>query len=307
MSISVLIPTWKAASHLPQLIAQLQRQSLPPAEIIVIDSSSPDGSADIARERGCTVLVIPQAEFNHGGTRQQAAELATGDVLVFMTQDTLPVDEHFLANLVQPILDGEVVAAFARQIARADSSPPEQFARAFNYPAESYRKTNADLPRMGVKTYFFSDAASAVQRTAFWAMGGYPDWVIVNEDMVLCAKLLQAGHTIAYQAEAQVYHAHEHTLMQTFRRYFDTGVFFKQAAHVLVDAKSGGEGVRFAQQQIRYLWRERKWRWIPRVVIELPVKFIAFHLGKQSERLPLSWKRRLSGQTAYWNKTSSKS
>lgn len=298
--LSVIIPTWKATPYLPHLIPNLKAQSLPPHEIIVIDSTSPDGSAALASSLGCRVEVIPQAEFNHGGTRNRAAALATGDILVFMTQDALPVDSNYLAALVEPIVQGRAIASYARQTVPDTGNPLERFARQFNYPPHSHTKTNADLERLGVKTYFFSDAASAVQREAFNTVGGFPDWVIVNEDMVLCAKLLQAGHTIAYQAEAQVNHAHDYTLAQVFRRYFDIGVFMHQAREVLVGAKSGGEGLRFARAQITYLWQHNARRWIPRSIIELPLKWVAFQMGRRSHLLPPRLKRQFSAQKAYW-------
>lgn len=303
-SVSVIIPTWRAASYLPQLIPNLRSQTLVPTEIIVIDSSSPDNTAQIAQDLGCMVEVIPQSEFNHGGTRNRAAKMASGEILVFMTQDALPIDDQYLAALVEPIIKGTAIAAYARQVARPDASPLEKFARGFNYLPDSHTKDQSDLEKMGVKTYFFSDTASTVQREAFWEVGGFPDWMIVNEDMVLCARLLAAGHTIAYQATAQVYHSHRYGLMAVVRRYFDVGVFMTQAKDVLVGATSGGEGVRFAIAQVKYLAKEGAWLWIPCSIVELGLKFVAFHIGKRSEKLPLGLKRWLSGQKAFW-KTSS--
>ncbi len=302
LKLSVIIPTWQASTYLPKLIPALRQQSMPPHEIIIIDSSSPDGTAEVAAELGCVVLSIPQSAFNHGATRNQAARSATGEVLVFMTQDASPVDESFLEHLVQPIIRENAAATYARQVAPDTANPLEQFARGFNYPPTPHTKTLNDLERMGVKTYFFSDVASAVDSVTFWEVEGYPDWVIVNEDMVLCGKLLHAGHTIAYQAGAAVYHAHNYSLVKLFRRYFDIGVFMTQAQDILVGAKSGGAGLRFAKAQIQHLWEHNARWWIPRSLVETGLKFVAFHLGKRSRWLPLALNRRLSGQTAFWKR-----
>lgn len=300
-SIAIIIPTWKAAQFLPTLISQLRQQDLPPADIIIIDSSSPDHSAQIARDLGCTVIEIPQAEFNHGGTRNRAAQQATKhDILVFMTQDALPIDSQFLRNLTQPIIEQKAAAAYARQIAHPDASPLEKFARSFNYPPTPHLKSHADLARLGIKTYFFSDTASAVDAKAFWEVGAYPDWVIVNEDMILCARLLQTGHQIAYQANAAVYHSHTSSLKQVFQRYFDIGVFMTQAQEILLSPSSSGEGLRFALHQWRYLWQHAK-SWLPRSLAETALKWLGFQIGKRSARLPTRLKRRFSGQKAFWN------
>lgn len=301
MSISVIIPTYKATPWLGQQIALLNAQTMPPDEIIIIDSASPDGSAEQARALGLHVIEIEQQEFNHGGTRNRAAQAATGDILVFMTQDALPLHPDYLEALTAPLRDGKASAAYARQEAPPGASPLERFARAYNYPAEGHIKSNADLGRMGIKTYFFSDTASAVWAADFWAVGGYPDWVIVNEDMVLCAKLLQAGHHIAYAAAARVDHAHHYSLWKLFQRYFDIGVFMRQSQAVLVGARSGGEGLRFAFKQVAYLRGLGAWGWIPRSLLESPVKFLAFHLGKRHALLPRRVAKCLSGQKAFWD------
>lgn len=299
-TVSVLIPTYKAAGYLDTIISSLRMQALAPTEIIIIDSSSPDATAEKAAQLGCTVQVIPQRDFNHGGTRNKLAELATGDILVYMTQDALPVDEHYIANLVAPIADGNVAASYARQTTPPDANPLEAFSRAFNYPLAGHVKSKTDIETMGVKAYFFSDAASAVRRELFWAVGGFPDWVIVNEDMVLCAKLLQADHKIAYVADAAVYHAHNYRLAQVFRRYFDIGVFMHQSRDVLIGAKSGGEGLRFALAQLRYLQAQRRYGAMIRSIAESGLKWVAFQLGKRSRFWPLWFNRFCSGQKAYW-------
>ncbi|PJF43332.1 MAG: glycosyl transferase family 2 [Phototrophicales bacterium] len=300
-TVSVIIPTYCASRYLEPLIHALRTQTCPPDEIIIIDSSSSDGTAEQARALGCQVMIIPKHEFNHGGTRNRAAKAAKGDILVFMTQDALPTDEHFISRLIQPIVEGVASAAYARQTTPEDANPLEAFARQFNYPLQSHTKSRADIRRLGVKAYFFSDAASAIRRDIFWAVGGFADWVVVNEDMILCARLLQADHVIAYVAEAAVFHAHNYTLAQTFRRYFDIGVFMHQSREILIGAKSGGEGMRFARQQFQHLWQQRKYGAATRSILESGLKWVAFQIGKRSEYLPRRLNRYLSAQKAYWN------
>ena len=301
MTVSVIIPTWKAEKYLEPLLEALHSQSLKPLEIIVIDSSSPDQTAGIARQMGCTVEVIPQSEFNHGATRNLGAKMATGEVLVFMTQDALPANEQFLEALVSPIRDNTAAAAYARQLPYPEAPPPEVFARHFNYPAQSHLQTLEDVPRKGFKAFFYSDVASAVRRDTFWATGGYPDWVIVDEDVYFCAKLLRDGQQVAYCAEAQVFHSHHYPLTQQFRRIFDVGVFVAQSGAMLEGAKVGGEGLRFVSKQVRYLAQQGHWGWIPYSVLEAALKFLAYQMGVRYRALPLALNRFLSQQKHHWN------
>lgn len=298
--IAVIIPTWNGEAHLRRQLPALRAQRRQPTAIIVIDSSSRDGTAAIAEAHDCTVRVIPQREFNHGGTRNVAAGLVESgiDILVFLTQDALPDDPDFLAHLVAPIERGEAQAAFARQLPYPGATPPEVFARGFNYPLAAHRRTAADIPALGLRAFFFSNVASAVDRATFDRVGGFPGNVIMNEDMVLCARILAAGGTVAYAADACVRHSHDYTLAQQFRRYFDIGAFLSTSD--LVGGKVGGHGASFALGQLRWCWRNGARTWIPRCIVESGLKLIAVNLGRRQRWLPRRLKRRLSMHAFHW-------
>src|ERR1700677_424044 len=71
---TVIVPSLNAAEDWPRLLPSLLA-SIPTDQVMVIDSSSDDGTADLARAAGFRVHSIPRSEFNHGGTRQLAADL----------------------------------------------------------------------------------------------------------------------------------------------------------------------------------------------------------------------------------------
>lgn len=292
--VAVVIPVWQGARHLPALIAALRRQTVAPEPILVIDSSSSDGSAELARSLGCLVEVIPQAEFNHGGTRNRGAQAAGARITVFLTQDALPADERFLEHLVAPIRAGTAAAAYARQVAHPGADPPEVLARAWNYRPEPQLRTAADIARLGVRAYFFSNVASAVDMEAFAAAGRFPDDVIMNEDMVLCARLLHGGRSVAYAADAVVHHSHDYRIAQQFRRYFDIGVFFATHGHLLPGARVGGEGLRFVAHQWWGLVKQGRLGWALRCPFENAAKLLGMRLGRWHRRLPAWLLRRCS-------------
>jgi rhamnosyltransferase len=297
--ISIIIPTLQAERYLPELLSSLYCQTLKPVQIIIVDSSSQDGTVNIAKEFQCKVTLIPAGEFNHGGSRNLGASMAVGDVLVFLTQDAIPVGEHFLATLVSPIAAGDAVAVTARQIANPMSSPLEIFARHFNYPEISHIRSLQDLPRLGIKTYFFSNTASAIDRGIFEQLGGFSGDLIVNEDMDLCFRVIQAGYQVAYQSEAVVCHSHEYSLSQLFRRYFDIGVYFSLNPS-LQQINTHHEGQRFFRMAVRFLAGKKALSFIPRLLVESSVKLLAFQIGLANRHIPVSINRTLSGQPNYW-------
>lgn len=301
-TVSVVIPTWKSARYLPGLVGALKEQRRKPDEILVVDSSSPDGSADLARKLGCRTLVIPKAEFNHGGTRTWAAKQATSDIVVFLSHDVEPVGDAFLGSLVAPIEDGTATAAYARQTAHDDAKPTEKFLRQYNYPTEGHVRSLDDVPRLGMDAFFFSNAASAVRRSAFLEVGGFPDDVILSEDMVLCARLLNAGHKVAYAPGAVVRHSHNYSLGQQFRRYFDIGVAYRDANALIQGGAKTSKGVGYATQQVKWFSRNGYRRWVPYGMAESAMKLAGYRLGRAHKRIPNKLRRKLSMHADYWDK-----
>ena len=304
----IIIPTLEAEKHITSLLDMIEesfkRTDLSILQICIIDSNSSDDTIDIVKKVSKKTFVLHENKFNHGKTRNVAAcftDHEKFEILLFMTQDVIPSNKDWLRNLIAPIRSGKAVATFARQLPRSEASLLEQFSRYFNYPEHSQSRIAADIERLGVKAFFFSNVCSAVRADVFWEVGGFPEDVIMNEDMTLAAKLLRAGHTIRYVAESEVIHSHDYTLKQQFRRNFDVGAFFADAGPELNGASVSGEGLRFVQEQMRYVWRHRRADLLPLVIVEAAAKFTAFQLGKRHHFLPLSLKKKLSMHSYHWD------
>jgi rhamnosyltransferase len=275
----VIIPTLNGAGHLRKLLDSLRCQTVKDVEVIVVDSESEDGTAAVADSLGCTIQTIARRKFDHGGARNLGAALASGDILVFLTQDALPVSKDFLARLIAPI-DGHITAAsYARQVPAPGTTPTEAFARLYNYPPQSFSRQLSLVQRRTLKTFFFSNTASAVSRVCFERVGRFPAPVPTNEDMLLCARLLDAGYQIAYVAEAEVIHSHDFSLREVFRRYFRIGTVAREHHATLRVERNAGEGLDFVRCQIAHLQRIGRPELIPGAVIEAGVKATAFYCG----------------------------
>ena len=246
---------------------------------------------------------MPQ-DFNHGGTRQKGVELLTeADILVFLTQDAVLAAENSLQQLLQAFASPEVGLAYGRQLPARDAGPFGAHARLFNYPPQSRCKSKKDMAALGLKAAFVSNSFAAYRRTALQGVGGFPDEVILGEDMVVAARMLLEGWQIAYCAEAQAYHSHDYTAAQEFRRYFDTGVFHAREGW-LKDrfGKAEGEGLRFIRSEFSYLRRTgNTCRW-PLAFWRTLAKYLGYKLGQNEQYLPRSLKRKLSMHQRYWDK-----
>jgi len=296
----VIVPTLNAAVNWQEFSFALL-QCTTSDKILLLDSSSADGTPDLALAAGFRVHTIPRAEFNHGGTRQLAAELLPdADILVFLTQDAVLAAPDALNELLASFADRSIAAAFGRQVPRPGATPIEKHARLFNYPGRSSIRTLKSREHLGFKSIFISNSFAAYRREALMAVDGFPHDVIFGEDTITAAKLLLAGWKIAYVAEAQVYHSHSYTWMQEFKRYFDIGVLHNRE-HWLLDefGQASGDGKRFVLSELRYLWPKHILL-IPSSLIRTALKLIGYRLGRMEGKLSLAWKRRLSMNRGFW-------
>lgn len=300
MKVSVILPTLNADKYLSELIGSLQSQTLSPHEIIVVDSQSDDGTALLAKRLGAKLVMIERADFDHGGTRNLAAKKATGDVIVFMTQDALPQHDRFLEEIVAPFQDMRVAAVCGRQVARTDSNVLEQMTRDINYPELYIHKTLADLDRFGIKLFFFTNVCSALRRETFLQIGGFPAPIILNEDMMIAAKCITNGFAVVYNPRASVIHSHDYSLKKQFRRNFDIGVSMRMNEWVFHYARAEKEGGRLIKEQLGRLYKQGKWTWIPRWFAEAGAKYLGYRLGVSYKRIPMGLRKKFSMHPDFW-------
>ena len=297
----VLVPTCNAGPRWQDFLQAVQAQQ-PRWRTVVVDSESEDGSAERAQAAGLQVQRIARARFNHGATRQQALErhAADADWVVFLTQDAVLAEPHAIARLLQAFDDPRVAAAYGRQLPHPEATAIAAHARHFNYPPDSETRTLQDVPRLGLKTCFFSNSFAAYRVRALREVGGFAGDLILAEDMHLAARLLQAGHAVRYQADAIVYHSHNYSLIEEFQRYFDTGVFHAQAAWLPeFFGGAGREGLKFLRSEMLHLLRHAPWR-LPEAAVRTVLKALAYRLGRGHARLPRAWRQPLSLHKGFW-------
>ena len=303
LSFAVVVPTLNAGPEWRSWLSALQSQTLQPVRTIVVDSSSTDATAEISRAAGCEVVVIPRAEFNHGTTRQMAADLVEGlDLIIFMTQDAVLADRHALANLVAGFDTADVWVAYGRQLPHLDARPIGAHARLFNYSEVSETRSMADLGKYGLKLAFVSNSFAAYRGEKLREVGGFPSDNIFGEDTLVVAKMLLAGGSIAYRADARVYHSHDYSIMQDFRRYFDIGVFHSRESWLRTNfGGAEGEGKRFVLSELRFLASGAP-QLVPSAIIRTAGKYLGYRLGLAERHFSLRMKRRLSMHRGYWAK-----
>ncbi len=276
--VSVIVPTLNAEMYARNLLSSLSGQSVE-CEVIIVDSSSLDKTSSIVVSHNAKIVTVRKKDFNHGRTRNLGAQNASGNIVIFLTQDSLPYSTKCLEYLIKPLENSQIVASYARQIPRQDARPPETFARLFNYPDEPAVKGLDDLPELGMKTFFFSNVCSAIKTEEFKKLGGFPENILMFEDLIFAAKAILNGYKIAYVPEAKVWHSHKLSLVQQFQRYRDAGLSLRNNSWIFEHVKANKEGAKFLKREITYLLTKRLYGWVPYALVESIFKFSGYWLG----------------------------
>ena len=287
-TVDVIIPAYHPGKEFATLIKRLEKQSVPIHRIIVMNTEESMWNKEW--EKLSDVMEIhhlAKPEFDHGGTRAQAAELSDADVMIFMTQDAMPADRELLAELLKALeQDENIAAAYARQLPNAECSFVERYTRAFNYPDRSVVKTKKDMDQYGIKTFFCSNVCAAYKKDIYQKQGGFVRRTIFNEDMIYAGRLIQEGYAVAYAADAKVIHSHNYSCMQQFHRNFDLGVSQAEHPEIFAGVPSEGEGIKLVKKTINYLIQKRKIWLIPGVILQSGCKYAGYLSGKNYRKLP---------------------
>lgn len=298
--VSIVIPTYNASRYLDAQLRALRAQTVKDLEILVIDSSSSDETLDIAKQHAIQTVIIPKEQFDHGGTRTFAGRQTQGDVLVYLTQDALPKNEHAIENLVNPLQQDQTLGVvFGRQIPHPNATPFAKHLRFFNYPTQSYTRRFSDRAMYGVKTAFCSNSFAAYKRSSLENVGWFKEKLLMGEDLSVCARMLMKGHGVGYIAEAVVQHSHNYTVAQEFKRYFDLGVFFEKERWLLDElGRPEGEGIKFVRSEFSYLRSHGLLHLLPISLMRAAAKLIGYRLGHYYRHLPRAVLRRVSMHSA---------
>lgn len=127
-SISLIIPTKNEEKFLPRLLASIKSQTLQPLEIIVADNHSSDKTPEIAKNAGAFLI---EGGFAYAG-RNNGAEIARGDIFVFMDADTY-LPENTTLETVLNLFESQHLDAAALMLKLDDESQKNIIAKIVYY------------------------------------------------------------------------------------------------------------------------------------------------------------------------------
>lgn len=279
-TIDIICPLYNAEKYIISLNNSLLKQKkVNINKIFYLLTESNDNTEDIMNDNNINYKVVKKKDFSHSLTREKAAFESEADILVFITQDIVIKDNNFLYELTKPIIDGLVEATFARQICNNNSI--EKYTRELNYPSESYINSKSDIDKKGLRTFFFSDAASAISKEIFIKLNGYDHKNLpISEDMYIAYKIIMNGYKIKYCSEAVIIHSHDFTLKEQYNRYKLTGRFFKQNSY-LDEYGTIKSGSGMAKYILNRAIQDKNIKVIFKFIPNMAARFIGMKVGKK--------------------------
>ncbi|MDL2301271.1 glycosyltransferase family 2 protein [Lachnospiraceae bacterium OttesenSCG-928-D06] len=305
-TVDIIIPTYKPDKRLFTIIEQLEKQTIPVHNIIIMNTEEKYletliyGTAFFEKHKSIKVFHLSKREFDHGKTRHIGVQKSEADFFVMLTQDAVPADEYLLANLLRN-LEGSVAVSYARQLPEEGCNEIERFSRAFNYPEQSRIKTMKDIEELGIKTFFCSNVCAAYRREVYDELGGFIKHTIFNEDMIFAAEAIKNGYAVSYEADAKVIHSHNYSGKKQFHRNFDNGVSQADHPELFQGVPAESEGKRLVSSTAKYLKEKGLGKEIPGLYWQSACKYLGFKLGKQYNKLPKSFVRKVTMNKAYWD------
>ena len=282
MTVDIICPLYNAEQYIENLYKSiLMQKKVNINKIKFVLTESKDNSEEKLKSMKLDYKKIKKEEFSHSLTRENEVFDSNADIVVFITQDIIIKRDDWLFNLIKDIENGTVDACYSRQI--CDNNTIEKYTRGFNYPKESKIVSKDDIKKLGLKTFFFSDASSAIKRETFRKLNGYDNKkLIINEDMYIAYKLITNGYKIKYCADSEVIHSHKFTLKQYYNRYKDTGKFFKENNY-LNKYKVNRAGGSMAVYVLGRALQDKNWKVLLQFVPNMAARFIGMQVGKKSK------------------------
>jgi GT2 family glycosyltransferase len=209
--VSVIIPNWNGAHHLPVCLDSLQRQTYTHVEVIVVDNGSHDDSLDIlAQYPGVQVLALGE---NRGftGACNAGFRAAHGDIQVLLNNDT-EVDARWLAVVVDAFDHHPEVGLVASKMLLFDRRDIFHTAGdyvTFDGMAHNRGVWQQDEGQYDHEAYVFSacGGSSAYRKTMLVEIGLLDDDFFFSfEDVDLAWRAQLAGWRCLYAPDAVVYH-----------------------------------------------------------------------------------------------------
>jgi poly-beta-1,6-N-acetyl-D-glucosamine synthase len=203
--LTVLVPAYNEAASIADTVRSLQAQTRPPDEIVVIDDHSDDGTGDLARALGVTVVRPDRNTGSKAGAQNFALPLVRTTLVMAVDADTTLAPDAI--ELLLPVFEDPGVAAGCGFVIPRHVRTVWERGRYVEYLfAFTFYKQVQDFYG---KPMISSGCFSMYRTDLLRAQQGWPTRTLA-EDMDLTWSFYRAGHAVRFVPEAVSYPIEPH-------------------------------------------------------------------------------------------------
>lgn len=254
MNVSVIVTVKNEGEAIRPLLDSLTQQSQLPAEIVICDGGSTDNTLEILAEYQewlpLKIIVMPGANISQG--RNQAIAAAQGPIIA-STDAGVMLSPYWLEDMTQPIAEGKTAVV-------SGWFEPDPYTDFEVVMGSTVLPTRRDIDP---DTFLPSSRSVAFLKTAWEAVGGYPEWLDYSEDLVFDLALRQKYGQFPLAETAVAYFRPRGSLRSYFWQYYH---------YARGDGKADLWRKRHAIRYLTYLlglpfifsliWREKWYGWL---------------------------------------------
>jgi GT2 family glycosyltransferase len=209
---SIVVPTFNRLAELCLVLAAVQQQEVPgyaSLEVVVVDDGSADGTwAWLRRQRwSFATKLLRQENSGPARARNRGVEIAGGDLVLFLGDDTIPQRGWLLSHLEEHRIEESPVAVLGYTSFPPESDTP--FRTWINELGAQFGYQLIESPR-DVPFNFFYTSNISLPRSVLIELGGFREdfpaaaW----EDIELAYRAARDGLRMVYQPRARTFHFH---------------------------------------------------------------------------------------------------
>jgi len=209
--VAIIIRTFNEEKHIKKLLeACFSQMTSYSFEVVVVDSGSTDNTLDIIKNYPVILVNIDSSDFTYGRALNIGARKSSGTIGVCVSAHCFPSDKFWLEELVRPFEDQNIAMVYGRQMGDSRTKfSEEQIFQQF-FPEKRKNSNNA----------IFSNNANSAFRRSCWESTPFDESLPGLEDIDWAKKMSDSGKNIFYAPKACVYHIHEETYAQVYKRYY---------------------------------------------------------------------------------------
>jgi glycosyltransferase involved in cell wall biosynthesis len=206
MKVSAYVPCYNARRTIREAVQSLVVQTIPPAEVFVVDDGSTDDSGNLVE----TKVIRSNANAGRGAARARAMAEAQHE-LVLGCDATLILDRFFLENALPWFNDDQIAAVFGRVHGQAVVSAADRWRERHLFQSSLKLEVRHHVP---LATY-----CCLVRKSAVEAVGGFNATLRALEDIDLGERLLAAGFDIICDPHLTATTVFSNSVMEVLERY----------------------------------------------------------------------------------------